>query len=254
MTGAYGISKIGSLTLFGAKTLTLFLRHGTSRRQFFDQMYACGVRSLPVTVTTGLFVGAIMALQIHSQLRDFGAESYLGGLATSVTVRNVGPVLIAFLLAAKVGAYTSAELATMQVTDQISALRCLGVDPVRYLVVPRMAAVTVSSFLLLIVGLITTVVGGALVAALQLDINAIGFLSGIPTLVTPWSLGTGLVKSLVFGMLLSVICCYHGYYATGGSAGVGRTVQSTAVWSLVAIIVADFAISSLANSFFGGVG
>ncbi|MBY0371810.1 ABC transporter permease [bacterium] len=243
-----GISEVGSVAQFGFRSFAQFFRHGTSRRHLIEQVFATGVRSVSTTLTAGIFVGAIMALQIHEQLRDFGAESYLGGLSTSVTVRNVGPVLIAFLLAAKVGAYTSAELAAMQVTDQINALKCLGVDPIRYLVVPRMIAVVVSSFLLLILGLMTTVLGGVLFSAWNLGVNPITFLSNIPALVTYWSLGVGVMKSLVFGILLSVICCYHGYFARGGSEGVGQTVQKTAVWSMVAIVVANYLVSSFGNA------
>lgn len=228
--------------------MNLFFRKGCSPRLVLDQAYTVGVRSVPLIAVTGFFVGAIMALQIDLQLRDFGAQSYLGGLTTSVTVRNVGPVLIAFLLAAKVGAYTSAELAVMQVTDQISALRCMGIDPVRYLVLPRMLAVILCSFLLLVIGLVMTVVGGIAVASFLLGSNWVHYVGSISSIVTGASVVTGLLKSGIFGVILSVICCYHGYFAKGGSEGVGRTVQATAVWSLVCLVVADFALSTVANA------
>lgn len=238
------VSGIGATLLFGLSGLTTFLRHGVRWSAVIDQMYAVGVRSLSTTVVTGLFVGAIMAIQLDLQLRDFGAQAFLGGLTASVTIRNVGPVLIAFILSGKVGAYTSAELGTMQVTDQVNAIRCLGTDPVRYLIVPRLVAVVITSFLLLIVGLVTAIVGGALLASVQLGINWINFVRNVPLIVTWWSVGTGVVKSFVFGGIIAVISCYQGYNARGGSVGVGRTVKTTAVQTLVAIVVADFAISS----------
>ncbi len=248
-------SGVGSTFLFGIQGFVSFARYGVQWKQVIDQMYAVGVRSLTTTVTTGLFVGAILALQLDLQLKDFGAEAFLGGLSASVTIRNVGPVLIAFILSGKVGAYTSAELGTMQVTDQVNAIRCLGADPIRYLVVPRLVAVVVTSFFLLIIGLVTAIAGGAWIASAQLGVNATSYVRNIPVIVTWWSVGTGVVKSLIFGSIIAVVACYRGYNAKGGAAGVGQTVKATAVQTLVSIIVADFAISSVSSAlleFFGG--
>ena len=215
--------------------------------QLVQQVYAVGVRSLPTTVTAGLFVGAIMAIQIRVQLADYGAEVFLGGLSSSVTLRHVGPVLIAFLLSGKVGAYTSAELATMQVTDQVDALRCLGVDPIRFLVVPRFIAVTVSSFLLLLVGLMLTIAGGVLVLTVRYHVSPALFFSQVPRIVTVHSLEMGTLKSLLFGALLGTISCFQGYIAKGGAAGVGECVRKTAVLNLVWIVLLDYGLSVVEN-------
>lgn len=233
------ISELGKAVLFFWDILRR-LPGGLNFQEVIHQIHAVGVRSLSTTVVTGAFVGAIMAIQIHLQLKDFGAAAYLGGLSTSVTIRNVGPVLIAFILSGKVGAYTSAELATMRVTDQIDAIRCLGMDPLRYLVVPRMFAVVVSSFLLLVVGLMVTVLGGVLMAAFQLDVNSLNYIRNIPSIVSWWSVGMGGVKSLVFGVLIGWMACYRGYNATGGSEGVGKAVKGTSVITLVTLIVVNY--------------
>jgi phospholipid/cholesterol/gamma-HCH transport system permease protein len=187
-----------------------------------------------------------MAIQINQELRDFGAQAFLGGVTASVTIRNVGPVLIAFILSGKVGAYTSAELATMQVTDQMNAIRCLGADPLRYLVCPRLCAVVATSFLLLVSGLMTAI-GGAALMATRLGVNDLSFIGNIPRLVSWWSVGTGMVKSLAFGWVIANISCYQGYIASGGAVGVGATVRRTAVQTLVSIIVVDYALSSFAE-------
>jgi phospholipid/cholesterol/gamma-HCH transport system permease protein len=242
------VSTIGATLIFGWTGVLSFARYGARPADIIDQMYKVGVRSLPTTVVVGLFVGAIMAIQLELQLRDFGAQGFLGGLSASVTLRNVGPVLIAFVLSGKVGAYTSAELGTMQITDQVNAIRCLGTDPVRYLIVPRLIAVVATSFLLLIVGLITAIAGGALIASLQLGINSVNYVSNIPTIVTWWSVGTGVMKSFCFGAIIAVVCCYQGYNARGGSSGVGEAVRRTSVQSLVCIVVANFALSSVADA------
>lgn len=245
------IAELGALALFSSQALRLFVRRGVDWRQVVDQMYAVGVRSISTTTVTGLFVGAIMAVQINLELRDFGAQGALGGLATSVTIRTVGPVLIAFILSGKVGAYTSAELGTMRVTDQMDALRCLGTDPVQYLILPRLIAVVLSSFCLLIVGLMMTIAGGVLVSALQLSINPTNYTEAIPRFVTGFSVWLGVVKSFCFGTVIAVLACYRGYTATGGAVGVGRTVKATAVQTLVAIIVIDYLLTLAAGVLLG---
>jgi phospholipid/cholesterol/gamma-HCH transport system permease protein len=238
-----GILEIGSIFLFGMHAVMELFRHGVQRSILIYQLYQVGVRSLSTTLITGAFVGAILAIQVNLQLKDFGAQSFLGGLSASVTIRNVGPVLIAFILSGKVGAYTSAELATMRVTDQIEAIRCLGMDPIRYLVAPRLLAVVIASFLLLIVGLVIALVGGGLISDLSLGVNWLSYLANIPVLVTQHSVNLGLIKSFVFGLLIAVICCYQGYNAKGGSAGVGKAVRATSVRSLVTILIVNYLFS-----------
>jgi phospholipid/cholesterol/gamma-HCH transport system permease protein len=241
------LEELGAIAQFSLSALRCFFRHGVRMSQVIDQMYVTGVRSLPTTLMAGTFVGAIMAIQINLQLRDFGAQGFLGGLATSVTIRNVGPVLIAFILSGKVGAFTSAELGTMQVTDQINAIRCLGTDPLRYLILPRMCGVVLSSFLLLIVGLMMTIGGGLAIASLHLGVNALNFVGNIPKLVHWWSVGTGIAKSFVFGVIIAVVSCYRGYTTRGGAVGVGRAVKDSAVQTLVVIVVADVVMSAISQ-------
>lgn len=242
------VEAIGEVVIFGARSFGTIARYGVERGALVDQLYVIGVRSVGTTMVTGFFVGAILSIQIDLQLQDFGAQGYLGGLSASVIIRNVGPVLIAFILSGKVGAYTSAELATMQVTDQMSALRCLGADPIRYLVAPRLMAVVASSFLLLILGLMTAIGGGVLISSVQLNVNPLAFVSNIPRIVSWWSVGVGTLKSLVFGAVIGIVSCYRGYHTRGGAAEVGLAVKATAVQTMVAIIVLDFVVSSFAQA------
>ena len=212
-----------------------------------DQMYRVGVGSISTVVFTGLFVGAIMAVQVSLELRDFGAQGFLGGLTTSVTIRNVGPVLIAFLLAGKVGAYTSAELGNMRVTDQIEAIRCLGISPIGFLIAPRFLAVVLSAFCLLMIGLVFTLLGGLSISAGQLGVNSLYFMREVPRFVTVPSFAMAILKSFVFGVLIAWVSCYRGYYTTGGSAGVGASVRRTSVERLVLILMADYVTSFFFN-------
>ncbi|MCB0406208.1 MAG: ABC transporter permease [Bdellovibrionales bacterium] len=241
------VSDLGGATLFAWESLGTGIRRGVRVGSLIDQMYQVGVKSLPTTLTAGGFVGAILAIQLNAQLRDYGAQAVLGGLATSTTIRNIGPVLIAFMLSGKVGAYTAAELGSMRVTEQMDAVRCLGANPIEFIVVPRMLAVILSSFCLLVIGLMVGIAGGIVISHLVLSINAVEYVHKIPRYVSLWSVGTGMVKSLVFGIVIGVICCYRGYTASGGAAGVGRAVRQAAVEILVLIIVLDFTLSSLSE-------
>jgi len=241
------VRDLGGCTLFCWLCVRHFFRYGVRFQQVIDQMYVVGVRSLGITLVSGLFVGAIMAIQLNLMLKDFGATGFMGGLSTSVIIRNVGPVLIAFMLSGKVGAYTAAELGTMKITEQIDAIRCLGANPIQFIILPRMIAVVFSSFLLLIIGLMVAIGGGILISGFELDINPVNYVHTIPRFVTPWSLGTGILKSFIFGVIISTICCYRGYTTTGGAVGVGITVKKAAVEILVCIIVADFTLSALSN-------
>lgn len=221
------------------------MRQGVPRKSFFAQMYQVGVRSVGMTCVSGGFVGAILAIQIDLQLRDFGAQSFLGGLSTSTTLRNLGPVLIAFLLAGRVGAYTAAELGTMAITDQLNSVRCLGLNPLQVIVLPRLVALVCSSFLLLILGLGMTVVGGMVLSSLSLDINPLQFLSRVPEFISVNSIMLALVKSFVFGFMIGTLSCYFGYTTSGSAEAVGLTVRKTAVFSLLSILMMDFLISWL---------
>jgi phospholipid/cholesterol/gamma-HCH transport system permease protein len=220
------------------------------RREFLLQFADIGLRSLSTTITAGLFTGAILALQFHLQLKDFGAESILGGLNTSGTIREVGPILIAFMLAGKVGAFTSAELGTMKVTDQIQAVRCLGLDPISFFVVPRFWAVALNAVLLLVFGLVISVFGGLLAVWLTADIHPTQYLLMIERFASGPSLLLALCKSIVFGFLMGHICCANGYWTEGGTRGVGEAVRKTAVQSMVAIVLADFFVTHIVSFFF----
>jgi phospholipid/cholesterol/gamma-HCH transport system permease protein len=250
------IEKLGEHLFFMKQLVVAARKNRFEHEEFFSQLAHIGVRSLPTTCTAGLFTGAIMAIQFHLQLKDFGAESVLGGLNTSGTLREVGPVLIAFMLAGKVGAYTSAELGTMKVTEQFSAVECLGINPLSYLVFPRFLAVTLSAVVLLIFGLVVSIFGGMLAAHFVGNLNVQQFLSSIPRFATGAGVFLAVTKSVVFGGLMGLICCANGCWTTGGSAGVGRSVRNTAVESMVAIVLSDFSVSWIFNNLqrFFGVG
>lgn len=249
------IDDIGACVMFVRDVLvTLFLKPA-SIKNISEQIWKVTVQSLPTTAMAGFFVGAIMTVQFTLQIKAFGALGYLGGLSSSATVREIGPLLIAFLLSGKVGAFTSAELGTMRVTEQIDAIRCLGADPMQEIIVPRFIGIVISSFFLLAAGLVMAIFGGMLMATWFSGINPEEYYRHIPTIVTPFSVGSGLFKCLVFALLLAAVCTFKGYTTSGGAKGVGRSVVATAVMTMVGIVIADWFTSLLSETtlkMFGG--
>ena len=255
------LGDIGGCVSFVFEALGVLRRKGVSRHEVFLQIWRVTSQSLPTTAMAGFFVGAIMTVQFSMQVATYGALSYLGGLSTSGTVRQVGPLLIAFMLSGKVGAYTAAELGTMRVTEQIDAIRCLGANPFQELILPRMIAIVISSFALLAAGLLMSIAGGVLLAGSRAigetmivgiffsGINAEEYLRHIPTIVTLPSIAMGLFKCIAFAVVLAAICTYKGYSATGGARGVGRAVVETAVATMVSLVAADWVTSLIADAF-----
>jgi phospholipid/cholesterol/gamma-HCH transport system permease protein len=193
----------------------------------------------------GCFVGAILVLQFYAMLSRFDATSLLGGLNTSATIREVGPLIISFLLAGKVGAYTTAELANMRVNDQIDAIDCLGTDPIQYLIIPRFFGIILSSVFLLALGLLVSVIGALSVTLLFTDLNIYQYIASIPRFAGAWTLFEGLVRSLFFSTIVATVSTYKGFTATGGARGVGKAVTESAIYINVYIVLANFVSSSL---------
>ena len=239
------LAETGRVVGFTRQLIETLLSQEVSRREIYQQIWQVTRESLPTTLVSGFFVGAIMSVQFTLQVKQFGALGYLGGLATSATVREVGPLLIAFLLAGKIGAFTSAELGTMRVTEQLDAIRCLGADPLAEIVVPRFVGIIVAFFFLIILALVSSTFGGALIGQLVAGISAQEYFRNIPHIVHWVSLVSGLLKCLVFAFLIASLCTFYGYTATGGAKGVGLSVVRTAVTTMICIVVADWITSDL---------
>ncbi|WP_374076331.1 MlaE family ABC transporter permease [Bdellovibrio bacteriovorus] len=237
------LDEIGGALLFLRKILSTMFSKKIKSHEVFDQIWKVTADSFFNTAMAGFFVGAIMTVQFAMQMKEFGALGYLGGLATSGTFREVGPLLIAFMLSGKVGAFTSAELGTMRVTEQIDAVRCLGADPLQEIIVPRFIGIIISSFFLLGAGLIMSVFGGMLMGQAFAGVNFEEYLRHVPMIVSPISILNGLIKCGVFAVVLATVCTFKGYTTTGGAKGVGRSVVSTAVATMICIVVMDWLTS-----------
>jgi len=242
------LHELGGIFLFYMRIQRTFLRTRGNFRPIMGQVAYVSLRSLSTVAFAGVFVGAILVLQFNLMLAQYDAQSFLGGLNTSAVVREVGPLIISFLLAGKIGAYTAAELGTMRVTEQIDAIECLGTDPIQYLVVPRFAGIVISSLILLIIGLIISIGGSMFVAAVLCGINPLQYAQSIPQFTGVSTLASGMFKSWVYGTIVAGVACYKGFTATGGARGVGKAVTLSAVYTNLYIVIANFVTSRLLDA------
>ena len=231
--------ELGSACLFFKRVVSTFFRTTGYRKPIFQQIAKVSLRTLTTVIFAGIFVGAILVLQFASMLGRFDALPLLGGLNTSATIREVGPIIISFLLAGKVGAYTTAELANMRVTEQIDAIECLGTDSIQYLIVPRFIAIILSSVMLLAIGLSFSVLGAVFIAQFS-GINFYQYIASIPRFVGAWTLFEGLARSLLFSTIVATISTFKGYTASGGARGVGVAVTQSAIYINIYIVLANF--------------
>lgn len=238
--------ELGGMTIFTIRILRMWIRtFGKNGTLLIEQIAQVAFRSLSTILFSGFFVGAILVIQFHLMLSKYDAISLLGGLNTSATIREVGPLIISFLLAGKVGAYTAAELGTMRVTEQIDAIRCLGTNPLQYLVVPRFIAIVICSVLLLVFGVLVGVGGSMLVAVNLHNMNFLQYMQSIPRFTSEWTVIAGVFKSFVYGLIVATVSTYKGYYAKGGAQGVGRAVTQCAVYTNLLIVLANSFTSDL---------
>jgi phospholipid/cholesterol/gamma-HCH transport system permease protein len=215
------------------------------RYDIIEQLDAIGVRSLTVVLLAGFFTGAVLALQSGMTLDQFGARPVVGRLVSASMIKELGPVLTGLMLTGRVGSGIAAELGSMMVTDQINALRALGTDPIRKLVVPRVIAGIVMAPILTIVADFVGIFGGWLVARFQLRVASGLYWSSILQGLYIQDVWMGLFKPPILGFAIVTIACYVGLRTTGGTQGVGRATTLSVVAGSVAVIAVDFFVTSL---------
>jgi phospholipid/cholesterol/gamma-HCH transport system permease protein len=215
------------------------------RHDIVEQFDAIGVGSLTVVLLTGLFTGAALASQSGLTLDQFGARPIVGRLVSASMVKELGPVLTALMLTGRIGSGIAAELGSMVVTDQINALRALGTDPIRKLVVPRMLAGFLMAPVLTIISDFVGIFGGWVVARFQLQVASGIYWSSITDALYIQDVYQGLVKPFVFGFLIVTIACLVGLRTKGGTQGVGKATTIAVVAGSVAVIAADFFVTQI---------
>lgn len=214
-------------------------------RDVIEQFDAIGVGSLMVVVLTGLFTGAVLALQTGFTLDQFGARAFVGRLVSASMVKELGPVLTALMITGRVGSGIAAELGSMGVTEQINALRALGTDPVRKLVVPRMLAGLFMVPALTVVADAVGMAGGWVIAVNQLGVTSSLYWSSTIDGLFMQDTWMGLIKPLFLGFVIVTIGCHVGLRATGGTQGVGRATTKAVVAGSIAVLTVDFFVTKL---------
>jgi phospholipid/cholesterol/gamma-HCH transport system permease protein len=214
-------------------------------RDIIEQFDAIGIGSLTVVVLTGMFTGMVLALQSGLTLDQFGARSIVGKLVSASMVRELGPVLTALMVTGRVGSSIAAELGSMMVTEQIAALRSLGTDPIRKLVVPRVLAGTIMVPVLTIISDGVGMVGGATISRWELRVPSSVYWNNVVQGLYTQDLWMGIVKPFVLGFLLVSIGCHVGLRTKGGTQGVGRATTNAVVAASVAVLAVDYLLTKL---------
>jgi phospholipid/cholesterol/gamma-HCH transport system permease protein len=209
-------------------------------RDIIEQLDLIGLGSLTVVLLTGFFTGAVLALNSGAVLDQFGARPYVGRLISASMIRELGPVLTALMLAGRVGSGIAAEIGSMVVTEQISALRALGTDPVRKIVVPRVLAGFIMCPILTAVADSVGLVGGWFIALMQLRVGSSVYWSAVVEGLYLQDVWMGIIKPFLLGFLIVSIGCHVGLRTTGGTQGVGRATTNAVVAASVAVLVVDF--------------
>ena len=235
----------GAVARFGAAGLSHLARPPFYGRMAWHAFVEFGFFSLPVVAMTAVFSGMVIALQSYTGFARFNAESAIAGVVVLSVVRELGPVLAGLMVAGRVGAAMAAEIGTMRVTDQIDALGTLSTNPVKYLIAPRLLAGIVALPLLVVVADVLGVMGGFIVATLKLGFNPHSYLVTTLDTLTSDDIVAGLVKAGVFGFLVALMGCYHGYNSRGGAQGVGAATTSAVVGASVLILAFDYVLTEL---------
>jgi phospholipid/cholesterol/gamma-HCH transport system permease protein len=237
------IGGLGYLMLdtLAASVLVVFNRRAWrfAFQNLWIQMNRVGVKSIPIVSLVMVCIGAILSLQMAPILRDFGLVAYVANIVSIAVFRELGPLISAVVLTGFAGASIAAELGTMVVSEEIEALHAEAIDPIRFLVVPRVFATTVMMFCLAVVGDLMGVFGGVITSSLFLGVNYKQYLSRTFEQVKMQDFSTGLIKAAVFGTLISSLACYLGLGVTGGAQGVGVATTRTVVLTIVALIIVD---------------
>jgi phospholipid/cholesterol/gamma-HCH transport system permease protein len=233
------------LMLFSA---TLYIRtiwRPRARRETAMQLYVTGIKSLGVITVVAFFTGMILALQTGLELRRFGQEVNIGTAVTIVMIREMGPFMTALIIAASVGSAIAAQLGTMAVSEEISALEVMSINPNRFLVMPRLIALAVMMPILTVYTNILGILGGGIVGSTQLGVAFQAYLDNATRYAENKDLYVGLFKAFVFGIIIATVACYQGLNTTEGAVGVGRATRQTVIISFLMILIVGYMITRL---------
>jgi phospholipid/cholesterol/gamma-HCH transport system permease protein len=246
-----GVGAVQSYAVLSGRSISNFFRKPHYVGDMFTQADIIGVGSIPIVILTGFFTGAVLALQSASTLSTFGAAAITGELVSLSMIKELGPVLTSLMISGRNASGMASELGSMVVTEQIDAMRALGTDPMKKLVVPRLIATVLMTFFLTVISDTVGTLGGAFVSIFMLGQDGSQYFhTAYQSLEYP-DVIQGLTKPFFFGFIIATVGCYYGLSTRGGTQGVGRSTTQAVVVASVLIIVVDFIISRFMIGFFG---
>jgi len=238
------VKEMGEIAMLLLNTISWMFTPPLRIRNIFRQMESVGIKSALVIILTGIFAGMVVALGSYTGFKRFGGESLLGMTVALAMARELGPVMTALMVTARAGSAMAAELGTMRVTEQIDALATMAVNPVQYLIVPRVLAGIFMVPILTIVCASIGILGGYFVSVGLLGLNPGIYMANTVEYVKFLDIAKGVSKGFFFGFIISLISCYKGFYARGGAEGVGKATTEAVVFSSVAVLIGNYILTS----------
>ncbi|MBI2194284.1 MAG: ABC transporter permease [Planctomycetes bacterium] len=220
------------------------------REVIFQQVLICGVLSLPVVLLVAIFSGMVLALQTGMEMAKFGVEGQIGKIVAASMCREMGPIMTAIIIAGRVGSAMAAELGTMKVSEEIDALEVMSISPVRFLVMPRLLALTLMCPVLTAYADLVGTLGGAVVGFYQLRIPYPEYFRNALDVLVPMDIISGLIKATVFGVVIATVGCSQGLQAENGAEGVGRATRNSVVIAFILVIIFNYFLTSITRHFF----
>jgi phospholipid/cholesterol/gamma-HCH transport system permease protein len=239
------VGRAGSMTAQALAGVPLLFASRRKRRELVRQMFLMGIKSLPVISVVGLFTGMVLGLQVGLELRRFNQEIYIGSGVMVAMLREMGPFMTGLILAACVGSSMAAQLGTMTVNDEIAALEIMSIDPLRFLMTPRLAAMVLMTPLLSFYACILGVIGGGVVGATQLNVPWGQYMNMAMHFAATRDLFVGLLKALVFGVVITGVSCYEGFTTRQGAVGVGQATRRSVITSFLLILVLGYIVTRM---------
>jgi phospholipid/cholesterol/gamma-HCH transport system permease protein len=238
------IQQAGGMTLFLLEGLGLALVPPFRFRRLLQEIYFIGVRSIPIILLTAAFTGMVLALQGYYTLRQYGSEGALGSAVALSLIREMGPVLTGIMVSARAGSAVTAEIGIMRISEQLDALDTMAVNPMQFVVMPKLLAGLIAVPLLTAMFNVMGSLGGYLVGVVLLGVSSGAYFSSMVQSVVPLDINGGIVKSVIFGLTVILVACYKGYHTEHGAEGVSRATNQTVVLSAVLVLGWDYLLTS----------
>ncbi len=238
------VGQAGGMMIFLLESLGLTFAPPFRPRRVLQEVYKIGVKSVLIVMLTGAFTGMVTALQGYYTLRKYGSEGALGAAVALALIREMGPVLTGIMVSARAGSAVTAEIGIMRITEQLDALDTMAVNPLQYVVMPKLLAGIIAVPLLTAIFDVVGILGGYLVGVVLLGVSSGAYFASMKASVVALDINGGIVKSLVFGLTIILVACYKGYYTEHGAEGVSKATNQTVVLSAILVLAWDYVLTS----------